>query len=56
VTVVDPSQIEYSSMDAIQRGDPVSITGVRLHVLVKGAAFNLSTREVHVAGAVAGST
>ncbi|HET6681151.1 MAG TPA: cyanophycinase [Gemmatimonadaceae bacterium] len=56
VTVVDPSQIEYSSMDAIQRGDPVSITGVRLHVLVKGAAFNLSTREVHAAGAVAGRT
>jgi cyanophycinase len=52
ITIVDPAQLEYSSMDAVKRGDPVCLLGVRLHVLVNGATFNLHSREA-AAGAVA---
>ena len=45
VTVVDPSEIEHSSMDQIEKDDPVCLIGVRLHVLVHGASFDLGTRK-----------
>ncbi|HMV31387.1 MAG: cyanophycinase [Gemmatimonadales bacterium] len=44
VTVVDPSEIEFSSMDQASRDEPVCLLGVRLHILVRGATFNLHTR------------
>ncbi len=52
ITIVDPAQLEYSSMDAARRGEPVCLLGVKLHVLVNGATFNLHSREA-AAGAVA---
>ncbi len=52
LTIVDPAQLEYSSMDAVKRGDPVCLLGVKLHVLVNRATFNLHRREA-AAGAVA---
>jgi len=50
VTVVDPSRIEYSSLDAAKVGDPVSLLGVTLHVIVKGGVFNLHSRIASAAG------
>jgi len=44
ITIVDPSGVEYSSIDAARRGDPVCLLGIRMHVLVQGATFNLHTR------------
>jgi len=44
VTIVDPSNIEYSSMDAVKQGEPVSLVGVKLHILTRGATYNLHTR------------
>ena len=44
VTIVDPSNIEYSSMDAVKQGEPVSLVGVKLHILTRGGTFNLHTR------------
>ncbi len=52
ITIVDPARLEYSSMDAVKRGDPVCLIGVQLHVLVHGATFHLHRREA-AAGAVA---
>ena len=46
VTIVDPSGIEYSSMDAVKQGEPVSLVGIKLHILTRGASFNLHTRVV----------
>jgi cyanophycinase len=51
VTIVDPSGIEYSSMDAAKLGEPVSLIGVKLHVIVRGGAFNLHTRIASATGA-----
>ena len=43
VTIVDPTRLEYSSMDSARRHDPVSLIGVRLHVLIEGGRFNCRT-------------
>jgi cyanophycinase len=45
VTVVDAAELEFSSMDQVEEGEPVCLLGLRLHVLVKGATFNLHTRR-----------
>jgi cyanophycinase len=51
VTIVDPSGIEYSSMDAAKQGEPVSLLGVKLHIIVRGGAYNLHTRVASATGA-----
>jgi cyanophycinase len=45
VTIIDPTRIEYSSMDSANQDDPVCLIGVRLHVLIDGGIFNLNTLE-----------
>jgi cyanophycinase len=52
VTIVDPSEIEFSSMDQAAKGEPVCLLGIRMHVLVQGASFNLHSR-VAAPGSVA---
>jgi cyanophycinase len=44
VTVVDPSEVIFSSIDAVEEGQPVCMLGLKVHVLVAGATFNLNTR------------
>ena len=44
VTIVDASEVTYSSMDSVSEGQPVCMLGLKLHVLVAGATFNLHTR------------
>jgi cyanophycinase len=50
VTIVDPSRIEYSSLDVAKMGDPVSLLGVTLHVVIRGGVFNLHSRIASAAG------
>lgn len=45
ITVVDPSEIAYSSMDKAHRREPVSLIGVKLHILVSGGCFDIVGRE-----------
>jgi cyanophycinase len=49
VTVVDASDVSYSSMDAVSEGQPVCMLGLKLHILVAGATFNLHTRVAQAA-------
>jgi cyanophycinase len=44
VTIVDACDVSYSSMDSVTEGQPVCMLGLRLHVLVAGATFNMHTR------------
>jgi cyanophycinase len=44
VTIVDGADVSFSSMDSVEEGQPVCMLGLRLHVLVAGATFNLHTR------------
>jgi len=45
VTIVDAADLEFSSMDQVDEGQPVCLLGLRLHMLVAGATFNLHTRK-----------
>ena len=51
VTVVDASEVSYSSIDSVEEGQPACVLGLKLHVLVAGATFNLHTRAA-AAGAL----
>ena len=44
LTIIDPSELEYSSMDEAGPTDPVCMIGVRLHILIEGATFNIKTK------------
>ena len=45
VTIVDPSDIEYSSISEIRNGDVVTLTNVRLHILAAGDRFDIHSRR-----------
>jgi len=49
VTIVDAADVSYSSMDSVSEGQPVCMLGLRLHILVAGATFNLHTRLAEAA-------
>jgi cyanophycinase len=50
VTIVDGADVSYSSIDSVEEGQPVCMLGLRVHVLVAGATFNLHTRVATAAG------
>jgi cyanophycinase len=43
VTVVDGSDVTYSSIHKVQDGQAVCMLGMRVHLLVAGATYNLNT-------------
>lgn len=45
VTVIDPSELKYSSMAEAKRGDSLTLLGVKMHILSEGATYNISSRE-----------
>jgi cyanophycinase len=44
ITIIDPTDLSYSSMDRARRGEPVSLIGVRVHILISGGRFEIATR------------
>jgi cyanophycinase len=52
VTVVDGSEVEHLSMDSAREDSPVSIIGLRVHVLVDGGSFDLESRTASPQSAV----
>jgi cyanophycinase len=45
ITVVDPSEIEYSSMPSTPVGKAVCLTNVKMHILTDGGLFDLKSRK-----------
>lgn len=45
VTILDPSDLTYSSMDSAHQSQPVCLVGLRLHVLTDGWRFDIAARE-----------
>jgi len=45
ITIIDPTHLSYSSMDRAQRGEPVSLIDVKLHILIAGGRFDIASRE-----------
>src|SRR3984893_7334343 len=50
VTIVDASDVSYSSIADVSAGQPFCMLGLRLHILVAGATFNLQTRRPAAGG------
>ena len=53
LTIVDPSELEFSSMARVRKNDPVCLIGLRLHILDNGSTFNLHSRVAAAAPAIA---
>jgi cyanophycinase len=49
VTIVDGAEVSYSSIDSVEEGQPACVLGLKLHILVAGATFNLHTRAASAA-------
>ncbi len=49
ITIIDPVDLSYSSMDRARRGEPVSLIGVKLHILINGGRFEIATRTATAA-------
>lgn len=47
ITIIDPTDLSHSSMDRASRGQPVSLIGVKLHILISGGRFVIAEREAH---------
>jgi cyanophycinase len=43
LTIVDPSNLQFSSMADTKQGAPVSLIGVQLHILLAGDRYDLNT-------------
>lgn len=52
LTVLDTSRLEFSSMAQARAGQPVSLMGVRLHILLTGDHYDLRNHKATPAGAV----
>ena len=52
VTIVDASDLEFSSMDQVDEGQPICLLGLKLHMLTRGATFNLHTRKASAAALI----
>jgi cyanophycinase len=48
ITVVDPVDLRHSSMSYVRRAEAVTLIGLKLHVLAKGAHFNIESREATI--------
>ena len=44
ITVVDPSDLQHSSMAEARSGDSITLIGLKLHVLSHGATYCLNSR------------
>lgn len=49
LTVLDTSHLEYSSMAQARLGEPVSLMGVRMHILLSGNRYDLNTHTAYPA-------
>lgn len=52
VTIVDASELEFSSMDQVDEGQAICLLGLKLHMLTRGATFNLHTRKASAAALI----
>jgi len=48
ITVVDPSNLDYSSISEIRKGEVVTLLNIRLHILAAGAQFDTISRKPFV--------
>jgi len=47
ITIIDPTDLSYSSMDRSRRDEPVSLIGLKMHILVSGGRFEIASRQAY---------
>lgn len=47
ITIVDPTELSFSSMDQARRGEPVSLIGIKMHILIAGGRFEIESKQAH---------
>jgi cyanophycinase len=52
VTVVDASEVSFSSADSASEGQPVAVLGLKVNVLTPGTTFDLNTRTASAASLI----
>jgi cyanophycinase len=52
VTIVDASDVSFSSVHTVSEGQPVAILGLKVNVLITGTTFDLNTRTASAAGLI----
>ena len=45
ITIVDPTDLSYSSMAEAYEGDSITMLGLKMHMLSSGSSYDLNTRE-----------
>jgi cyanophycinase len=50
LTIVDPSELEFSSMADTNMGAAVGLVGVKLHILLAGDKYDLNSRQAYPIG------
>lgn len=45
VTVIDPSGLSHSSMHDARHMDPITLIGLKMHILAAGARYDIETRQ-----------
>ncbi len=48
LTIIDMSHIEHSSMPDARDNDPISLVGIRMHLLLEGSKYDANVHEVRV--------
>ena len=56
ITIVDPQDMDFSSMDSANRHQPVSLINIRIHFLVEGGTFDMNSRKAMPAQLIAESS
>jgi cyanophycinase len=46
ITIIDPSDLQYSSMAEANLGDNISLFGLKMHIINNGDRYDINTREV----------
>jgi cyanophycinase len=52
VTVVDASEVSFSSADSVSEGQPVAVLGLKVNVLTRGTTFDVNTRTASAASLI----
>ena len=48
ITVIDPSEIEYSSMAEARPGDALTLLNLKIHILAAGSRYDISERQAYI--------
>jgi cyanophycinase len=55
-TIVDPSEVNFSSIATVEDGQPVCMLGLKVHLLTPGATFNMNTQVAAAAALLESQT